>query len=266
MQSVALRIICERDNEISIFEPQEYWSIEALIGREGTVPFKAKLHLRDGEKPEIGSGEEAEKIVAELRAQSFVVGEVKKRDQSRRPSPPFTTSTLQQECARRLRFSVKRTMAVAQQLYEGIEVEGETRGLITYMRTDSVHLSEQAITAARSCVSDKYGADHLSPQPRQYTTKSRNAQEAHEAIRPAGSSFRTPAESGLKGLDLSLYELIWKRAVACQMSDAKGERPITRPISPLEVGTTIAELCGIGAKRRAEMKVLDGGSVISELL
>ncbi|MEC8645336.1 MAG: type I DNA topoisomerase [Candidatus Latescibacterota bacterium] len=217
VQSVALRIICERDNEISVFEPQEYWSIEALIGREGTVPFKAKLHLIDGEKPEIGSGEEAEKIVAELRAQSFVVGEVKKRDQSRRPSPPFTTSTLQQECARRLRFSVKRTMAVAQQLYEGIEVEGETRGLITYMRTDSVRVSDDAINEVREQIGELHGSDYVPENPNVYKTKS-SAQDAHEAIRPTSVALHPDKIKHLLSQDQSrVYELIWKRFVASQM-------------------------------------------------
>ena len=217
VQSVALRIICERDNEILAFEPQEYWSIEALLGREGSTPFKAKLHLKEGEKPEISSGEEAEKIVSELREQQFVVGEVKKRDQSRRPSPPFTTSTLQQECARRLRFSVKRTMAVAQQLYEGIEVEGETRGLITYMRTDSVRVSDDAIAEVREQIGQLHGADYVPEEPNAYKTKS-SAQDAHEAIRPTSVALHPDKIKHLLSQDQSrVYELIWKRFVASQM-------------------------------------------------
>lgn len=126
---------------------------------------------------------------------------------------PFTTSTLQQEANRKLRLSARDTMRVAQNLYE--------QGYITYMRTDSVHLSQQAIEAARSCVETKYGKEYLSPKPRQYATKSKGAQEAHEAIRPAGSTFRTPAETGLSGRELSLYDLIWKRTVASQMAEAR---------------------------------------------
>ena len=218
VQSVALRIICERDNEILAFEPQEYWSIEALVGREGTTPFKAKLHLRDGEKPEIGSEEAASQIVDELRQQRFVVGEVKKRDQSRRPSPPFTTSTLQQECARRLRFSVKRTMAVAQQLYEGIEVEGETRGLITYMRTDSVRVSDDAIAEVRAQISQVHGDKYVPETPNVYKTKS-SAQDAHEAIRPTSVALHPDNIKHLLSQDQArVYELIWKRFVASQMN------------------------------------------------
>ena len=138
---------------------------------------------------------------------------VEEKPTVRKPVPPFTTSTLQQEANRKLRLSARDTMRTAQALYE--------RGFITYMRTDSVHLSEQAIQAARSCVASKYGQDYLSPAPRQFQTKSRNAQEAHEAIRPAGESFRDPSATGLDGRDLALYELIWKRTVASQMADAK---------------------------------------------
>lgn len=217
VQSVALRIICERDTEIAAFDPQEYWSIEALIGREGTVPFRARLHQKDGEKLEIGSQEVSDGIVAELKEQKFVVNEVKKRDQLRRPSPPFTTSTLQQECARRLRFSVKRTMAVAQQLYEGIEVEGETRGLITYMRTDSVRVSDDAITEVREQIGQLHGAEYVPEKANEYKTK-RSAQDAHEAIRPTSASMNPDKVKHLLSQDQArVYELIWKRFVASQM-------------------------------------------------
>jgi DNA topoisomerase-1 len=138
---------------------------------------------------------------------------MEERPVTRKPAPPFTTSTLQQESNRKLRLSARDTMRVAQNLYE--------QGYITYMRTDSVHLSDQAITAARACVEQKYGKQYLSPQPRQYTTKSKGAQEAHEAIRPAGSSFRTPQDTGLGGREFAVYDLIWKRTVACQMADSR---------------------------------------------
>jgi DNA topoisomerase-1 len=141
------------------------------------------------------------------------VVKLEERPNNRKPSPPFTTSTLQQESNRKLRMSARETMRVAQSLYE--------RGFITYMRTDSVHLSQQAISAARQCVEQMYGKEYLSPKPRQYTTKAKGAQEAHEAIRPAGETFRTPQATGLSGRELNLYDLIWKRTVACQMADAK---------------------------------------------
>jgi len=148
-----------------------------------------------------------------LTGKTWSVNEIEERPVTRKPSPPFTTSTLQQESNRKLRLSARDTMRVAQNLYE--------QGYITYMRTDSVHLSDQAIAAARSCVEKLYGKQYLSPQPRQYTTKSKGAQEAHEAIRPAGSSFRTPQETALGGRELAVYDLIWKRTVACQMADSR---------------------------------------------
>ncbi|MBT4979244.1 MAG: type I DNA topoisomerase [Gemmatimonadetes bacterium] len=217
VQSVAVRLICERDREIEAFEPQEYWSIETLLGRSGADPFRARLLFKDGEKLEITNQEQTDAIVADLRTQTIAVKEVKKRDQLRRPAPPFTTSTLQQECARRLRFSVKRTMAVAQQLYEGIELEGETRGLITYMRTDSVRVAEEAITEVRQQVGELYGADYVPDEPNQYKTK-KTAQDAHEAIRPTSVALHPDKLKELLSQDQAkVYELIWKRFVASQM-------------------------------------------------
>ena len=217
VQSVAVRLICERDREIEAFEPQEYWSIDAMLGREGGDPFRARLLSKDGEKLEIANEEQSNQIVAELKAQTIAVKEVKKRDQLRRPAPPFTTSTLQQECARRLRFSVKRTMAVAQQLYEGIEVEGETRGLITYMRTDSVRVADEAITEVRQQIDQHYGGEYVPEVPNQYKTKN-SAQDAHEAIRPTSVAIDPGKVKDLLSQDQArIYELIWKRFVASQM-------------------------------------------------
>jgi len=217
VQSVAVRLICERDREIEAFEPQEYWSIDTMLGREGGDPFRARLLSKDGEKLEIANEEQSNHIVAELKAQTIAVKEVKKRDQLRRPAPPFTTSTLQQECARRLRFSVKRTMAVAQQLYEGIEVEGETRGLITYMRTDSVRVADEAITEVRQQIDQHYGGEYVPEVPNQYKTKN-NAQDAHEAIRPTSVALDPAKVKDLLSQDQArIYELIWKRFVASQM-------------------------------------------------
>lgn len=156
---------------------------------------------------------EARALQERLTDKTWSVTDLEERPTTRKPSAPFTTSTLQQEANRKLRLSARDTMRTAQNLYE--------RGFITYMRTDSVHLSGQAIAAARSCVEQKYGKAYLSPQPRQYATKSKGAQEAHEAIRPAGSSFRTPQNTGLDGRELSLYDLIWKRTIASQMAEVR---------------------------------------------
>ena len=217
VQSVAVRLICERDREIKAFDPQEYWSVEALLGRESQDSFRARLLAKDGEKLDIANQEEADRIAAELAAQNIAVKEVKQRDQVRRPAPPFTTSTLQQECARRMRFSVKRTMAVAQQLYEGIEVEGETRGLITYMRTDSVRVAADAIAEVREQIGSLYGHEYVPETPNHYRTKN-SAQDAHEAIRPTSVALHPDKIEDLLTPDQArVYSLIWKRFVTSQM-------------------------------------------------
>ena len=222
VQSVALRLICERDKEIDAFSPVEYWSVEALLKlaedeRNGVEPFKARLLQYRGEKLEIGNGEQTARITAELNEQTFRIKEVKKRDQVRRPAPPFTTSTLQQECARRLRFSVKRTMAVAQQLYEGVEVDGEVRGLITYMRTDSVRVADEAIQEVRDQIGKLYGTEYVPEEPNVYKAKS-SAQDAHEAIRPTEAALHPDQLRSLLSPDQAkVYELIWKRFMASQM-------------------------------------------------
>ena len=217
VQSVAVRLICERDSEIKAFDPQEYWSIEALLGRESQGSFWARLLAKDGDKLDIVNQEEADRIAAELATQDIAVKEIKKRDQVRRPAPPFTTSTLQQECARRMRFSVKRTMAVAQQLYEGIEVEGETRGLITYMRTDSVRVAADAIDEVRERIGTLYGQEYVPEEPNHYRTKN-SAQDAHEAIRPTSVALHPDEIKHLLKPDQAReYSLIWKRFVTSQM-------------------------------------------------
>ena len=217
VQSVALRLICERDKEIEAFTPEEYWSIEALLNREKGESFKARLLQHRGKKVEVSNQEESERITAELEKQRLVIKEVKKRDQLRRPSPPFTTSTLQQECARRLRFTVKRTMAVAQQLYEGTEVDGEVRGLITYMRTDSVRVANEAIEEVRGQIAKLYGDDYVPEEANSYRAK-KGAQDAHEAIRPTSTALHPDEIRQLLSHDQArVYELIWKRFVASQM-------------------------------------------------
>ena len=231
VQSVAVRLLVQRERARRAFRSGSYWDLKARL-KQGGGSFEAKLSHLDGER--IAGGSDFDESTGALKSGSKVrllaeadaralqqaveaapwrVAAVEEKPTVRKPVAPFTTSTLQQEANRKLRLSARETMRTAQGLYE--------RGFITYMRTDSVHLSEQAIGAARSCVEAKYGKDYLSPSPRQFSTKARNAQEAHEAIRPAGESFRDPAATGLDGRDLALYELIWKRTVASQMADAR---------------------------------------------
>ena len=227
VQSVALRIIVEREREIQAFVPREYWTIDADLLKEAEpdTPFRARLHgYADDRKREltIDSEEAAQAIEAQLNTAAFAVAEVRQRSQNRRPSPPFTTSTLQQEASRRLGFSAKRTMTVAQQLYEGRDIGGEgSVGLITYMRTDSTNVGAQAVEATRSLIASKFGADFVPSQPRVYSRKAKGAQEAHEAIRPT-DVLRQPEQVRryLTPDQQKLYTLIWQRMVASQMADA----------------------------------------------
>lgn len=232
VQSVAVRLLVMRERARRAFRRGSYWDLKAMLAALDDRPFEAKLVTLAGKRLATGSdfdentgqiaagrdvvllGEaEAVALRDRLADKPWTVANLDERPSTRKPSPPFTTSTLQQEANRKLRLSARDTMRVAQNLYEN--------GYITYMRTDSTHLSQQAIEAARNCVQSMYGANYLSPKPRQYATKSKGAQEAHEAIRPAGSSFRTPQETGLSGREFQLYDLIWKRTVACQMADAR---------------------------------------------
>jgi DNA topoisomerase-1 len=231
VQSVAVRLLVQRERQRRAFRQGSYWDLKARLIQAKT-PFETKLVTLDNRKVATGSDfdestgqitagrtvvllneEQARALVTQLTGKPWQVAKVEERPTTRKPSPPFTTSTLQQEANRKLRLSARDTMKIAQSLYEN--------GYITYMRTDSVHLSEQALTAARTCVAEMYGKEYLSPKPRQYATKSKGAQEAHEAIRPAGSSFRTPQQTPLSGRELQLYDLIWKRTVASQMADAR---------------------------------------------
>ncbi|MBD2328484.1 type I DNA topoisomerase [Alkalinema sp. FACHB-956] len=243
VQSVAVRLLVQRERQRQAFKQGSYWDLKALLAiaedqtkgskrKKGNGEFEAKLITLGGKKLATGADfdentgqiakgkkvvllneEEARALQARLTGKPWTVTDLEERPVTRKPSPPFTTSTLQQEANRKLGLSARDAMRTAQSLYEN--------GYITYMRTDSVHLSQQAISAARSCVESMYGQDYLSPQPRQYTTKAKGAQEAHEAIRPAGSSFRTPQETGLSGREFQLYDLIWKRTVATQMAEAR---------------------------------------------
>jgi DNA topoisomerase-1 len=221
VQSVALRLIWEREEAIRKFEAREYWTVEALLEKDGSR-FQAKLHHIDGAKPELPNETSATKVLDAVKDVPFAITRVRRKERRKNPAAPFTTSTVQQEASKRLRFSAKRTMRAAQQLYEGVEVGGQAIGLITYMRTDSTRVAASAADSARSYVEDQFGADYVPKSARLYTGKQqKGAQEAHEAIRPTSVS-RTP--DSLKGeLDadqLKLYTLIWMRFVASQMSPA----------------------------------------------
>lgn len=226
VQSIALRIVVEREKEIEAFNPVEYWSIDALLGKKnlnGTKgEFTARLAKINGEDPVLDSEEVVVPHVEILEKSLFIVDSVKRGTRQRRPSAPFTTSTLQQEASRRLNFNARRTMQNAQQLYEGIDIgQGKSVGLITYMRTDSVQVSEQAQTDARDFIHENFGKEYAPDKPPKYKTKSKGAQEAHEAVRPTNVA-RTPAlmKDYLKRDQLRMYKLIWERFVASQMSNA----------------------------------------------
>ncbi|MDQ8162954.1 MAG: type I DNA topoisomerase, partial [Gemmatimonadota bacterium] len=224
VQTVALRIIVEREREIRAFTPVEYWSIAADL-QKGTQPFSAKLHQIDGNKPEISTAEQAERILADLKGRTqFTVTEVKRREKRKNPAAPFTTSTLQQEAAKKLGFGSKRTMRLAQDLYEGIDVGGDEGpvGLITYMRTDSSRVSETAAGAARDWLTQEYGDAYLAAGMQLYPSGKANAQDAHEGVRPTDPT-RRPDDRLAKKLtadQFKLYELIWKRFMASQMAPA----------------------------------------------
>lgn len=222
VQSVALRLVCDREREIEAFTPQEYWTITARLSRAGEeAAFEARLVARGDAKVEIANEAEAQRILRELEAADYRVAEVRRRDQHRHPAPPFITSTLQQEAHRRLGFSASRTMSVAQQLYEGLDVGDEgTVGLITYMRTDSVRVAASAQEEARAFVRERWGEAYVPAQARRYTSR-RGAQDAHEAIRPT-SVYRTPekVKPYLRPDQYKVYRLIWERFVASQMSSA----------------------------------------------
>ncbi|CAN7351731.1 type I DNA topoisomerase [Aminobacter aminovorans] len=228
VQSVALRFVCDREAEIERFVREEYWQIAATLGTPRAENFEARLTVFDGkklQKLDISSQAMADDIKAMLDGASFKTLSVEAKPTRRNPSAPFTTSTLQQAASSRLGFSASRTMQVAQRLYEGMEIGGEMAGLITYMRTDGVQMAPEAIEAARDAIVKEFGAKYLPEKARQYTTKAKNAQEAHEAIRPTDFN-RTPAEMR-KFLDADqarLYEMIWKRAIASQMQPAEIER------------------------------------------
>ena len=250
VQSVSVRLLVKKERERRAFKKASYWDLKAILSKDD-INFDAKLYSLDGIKIANGSDfdektgflkkdnkslildqKKALELLESINGIDWNVQKIEKKPTIRRPVPPFTTSTLQQEANRKLRLSARETMRCAQSLYE--------RGFITYMRTDSVHLSQQAISASRDCVLTKYGKKYLSETPRQFSSKAINTQEAHEAIRPAGEKFKIPSDTELSGRDLSLYELIWKRTVACQMAEAK----LTMINAEINVGKAVFKSSG----------------------
>ncbi|MCU1278745.1 MAG: topoisomerase, partial [bacterium] len=234
VQSVAVRIVVEREREISAFKPVEYWTIEADVEGHEPPPFRVRLVKIDGNKAELGNGEDSRKVVEELKKSPFVVEKVDRKERKKNPLAPFITSRLQQEAARKLRFTAKKTMALAQRLYEGLELGSEGAvGLITYMRTDSTRLSDDAVTEARAYIGERFGKEYLPDEPVVYKTK-KSAQDAHEAIRPTSTQYDpetvkrllTEGAAGnqekLRDVEdhVRLYQLIWNRFIACQMKPA----------------------------------------------
>ena len=225
VQSVAVRMIVDREQEIQGFTPQEYWTLDVELAppKEKAASFKARLFaLADGTKLDIGGKDKADRVVADLEKAEYAVKKVLTKQVGRQPAPPFITSTLQQEAWHKLRFTAGRTMAIAQQLYEGLPLGDEgSVGLITYMRTDSTHVAASAMGEVRDFIREKYGAEFLPPKPRSFARKAKWAQEAHEAIRPT-KIYRQPEQLKpfLNPAQLKLYELVWKRMVASQMSAA----------------------------------------------
>jgi DNA topoisomerase-1 len=250
VQSVAVRLVVDREREIRAFVAREYWTLRATLLAPGGTPFDADLVRIGGKKPEISDGATAERHAAAIRASHPVVTEVGVKRNNRNPAPPFTTSSLQQEASRKLGFSPKRTMSAAQRLYEGVKTDEGQVGLITYMRTDSVALSSQAMAEAARVIESRFGETYTTPRGRAFKSKIRNAQEAHEAIRPT-SFWRDPeaAAKFLKSDEARLYRLIWQRALASQMAAKEQE-------------TTTVELAadGYGLRATATRTTFDGFS------
>ncbi|MCF6370025.1 type I DNA topoisomerase [Rhizobium halophilum] len=228
VQSVALRLVCDRETEIERFISEEYWNLSTLLRTPRGDEFEARLVSADGKRLQnrsIKTGEDASRLKALLEGASYSVDTVEAKPVKRNPGPPFTTSTLQQAASSNLGFNASRTMQVAQKLYEGVDIGGETVGLITYMRTDGVQMAPEAVDGARSAIKDQFGERYLPEKPRFYSTKAKNAQEAHEAIRP--TDFNRSPDKVRRHLDADqarLYELIWKRGIASQMASAEIER------------------------------------------
>ncbi|NOU93444.1 type I DNA topoisomerase [Paenibacillus sp. LMG 31456] len=257
VQSVAVKLVYDRENEIKAFVPEEYWSITARL-LAGTTEFEAKFHSLKGEKKELSNQQEVDEILAGVAKSEFTINEVKEKERQRNPSPPFITSSLQQEAARKLNFRASKTMSVAQQLYEGIDLGSEgTVGLITYMRTDSTRISPVAQEEAKEFIQQKYGEAYYPETPRVYLKKAANAQDAHEAIRPS-SVLREPDQmkDHLSRDQLRLYKLVWERFVASQMSSAV----LDTMTVDITAGDTIFRAVGSKMKFPGFMKVYVEGN------
>ncbi|MBU1445917.1 type I DNA topoisomerase [Patescibacteria group bacterium] len=221
VQSVAVRLIVEREREIEAFKPEEYWDLSGLFIGDAKEKFEAQLAYIKSKKAVIGNQKSSDEILKDLKGADYKVTKVEEKDAKRNPAPPFITSTLQQEASRKLGFSVKKTMMIAQQLYEGVDTGKETAGLITYMRTDSFNLSDLALAQAKTVIQNLYGKEYVNSSPRIYK-KTKGAQEAHEAIRPTDLSVTPESiDKYLNKDQFRLYELIWKRTIACQMQEAR---------------------------------------------
>ncbi len=244
VQSVAVRMICEREKDINKFIPEEYWNLTAQFQGENPPPFEAKLHKIDGKKAKVKNGEQASKLVESLKKASFIVEKLEKKELKRSALPPFTTSKLQQEASRWLRFPAKKTMSVAQKLYEGIELgKAGSVGLITYMRTDSYRVADEALAAVRSYIKENYPSGYLPAKPHTYKN-AQKAQDAHEAIRPSTMAYKPQDIKDFLSTDeFKLYQLIWNRFVASQMSPAVFDQ------------TTI-DIAGVNCIFRAQGQVL----------
>ncbi|MGO4543864.1 type I DNA topoisomerase [Paenibacillus sp. 2TAB23] len=257
VQSVAVKLIIDRENEIDAFVPEEYWSITAKLNHSG-IAFDAKYHSINGDKRELGKEADVQEVLRAMNGSQFTVSDVREKERLRNPSPPFITSSLQQEAARKLGFRASKTMSVAQQLYEGVELGKEgTVGLITYMRTDSTRISPIAQEEAKEFITEKYGASYVPEQPRVYTKKNSNAQDAHEAIRPT-SILRDPESMKpfLSRDQLRLYKLVWERFVSSQMQSAV----LDTMTVDLQAGETIFRATGSKIKFAGFMKVYVEGN------
>ncbi|MGO4347960.1 type I DNA topoisomerase [Paenibacillus sp. MCAF9] len=257
VQSVAVKLIIDRENEIDAFIPEEYWSITAKLTHAG-IPFDAKYHSILGEKRELGKEADVEEVLQAMKGSKLTVSDVREKERLRNPAPPFITSSLQQEAARKLGFRASKTMSVAQQLYEGVELGKEgTVGLITYMRTDSTRISPIAQEEAKEFISEKYGEAFVPEQPRIYTKKNSNAQDAHEAIRPT-SILRDPESMKpfLSRDQLRLYKLVWERFVSSQMQSAV----LDTMTVDLQAGDTTFRATGSKVKFAGFMKVYVEGN------
>lgn len=257
VQSVAVKLIIDRENEIDAFVPEEYWSITAKL-RQKDVTLEAKYYSLGGEKRELGKEADVQEVLAAMKGEGFTVQEVKEKERLRNPAPPFITSSLQQEAARKIGFRASKTMSVAQQLYEGVELGKEgTVGLITYMRTDSTRISPVAQEEAKIYITEKYGPDYMPDQPRIYTRKNSNAQDAHEAIRPT-SIYRDPESMKpfLTRDQLRLYKLVWERFASSQMSSAV----LDTMTVDLSVGDVVFRATGSKIKFPGFMKVYVEGN------